>query len=69
MSDFTEPLYSLLNPETGEFSRVLNMDFSLKEHYRTVYCDGEAAYALCRLYRLTKEENGYFTPKKQWTTS
>lgn len=53
-------ILSLLNPETGEFSHVLNMDFSLKERYRTVYYDGEAAYALCRLYRLTKEEKWLF---------
>ena len=53
-------ILSLLNPETGEFSHVLNMDFSLKECYRTVYYDGEAAYALCRLYRLTKEEKWLF---------
>ena len=53
-------ILSLLNPETGEFSHVLNMDFSLKERYRTVYYDGEATYALCRLYRLTKEEKWLF---------
>jgi len=53
-------ILSLLNPETGEFSHVLNMDFSLKERYRTVYYDGEAAYALCRLYRLTKGERWLF---------
>ena len=57
-------IFSLLNPETGEFSHVLNMDFSLKERYRTVYYDGEAAYALCRLYRLTKEEKWLFYAKK-----
>ncbi len=57
-------ILSLLNPETGEFSHVLNMDFSLKEHYRTVYYDGEATYALCRLYRLTKEEKWLFYAEK-----
>lgn len=57
-------ILSLLNPETGEFSHVLNMDFSLKERYRTVYYDGEAAYALCRLYRLTKEEKWLFYAEK-----
>ena len=57
-------ILSLLNPETGEFSHVLNMDFSLKERYRTMYYDGEAAYALCRLYRLTKEEKWLFYAKK-----
>lgn len=57
-------ILSLLNPETDEFSHVLNMDFSLKERYRTVYYDGEAAYALCRLYRLTKEEKWLFYAEK-----
>ena len=57
-------ILSLLNPETGEFSHVLNMDFSLKERYRTVYYDGEAAYALCRLYRLTKGEKWLFYAEK-----
>ena len=57
-------ILSLLNSETGEFSHVLNMDFSLKECYRTVYYDGEAAYALCRLYRLTKEEKWLFYAEK-----
>lgn len=57
-------ILSLLNPETGEFSHVLNMDFSLKERYRTVYYDGEATYALCRLYRLTKEEKWLFYAEK-----
>lgn len=57
-------ILSLLNPETGEFSHVLNMDFSLKECYRTVYYDGEATYALCRLYRLTKEKKWLFYAEK-----
>ena len=57
-------ILSLLNPETGEFSHVLNMDFSLKERYRTVYYDGEATYALCRLYRLTKGEKWLFYAEK-----
>lgn len=57
-------ILSLLNPKTGEFSHVLNMDFSLKERYRTVYYDGEAAYALCRLCRLTKEEKWLFYAEK-----
>ena len=50
-----EGILSLLDQETGEYYRVLNADFSPKEAFRTVYYDGEATYALCRLYGLTGE--------------
>ncbi len=52
-----EGILRLQDAHDGTFYHVLNAaDFSRKESYRTVYYDGEATYALCRLYRLTDDE-------------
>lgn len=50
-----EGILSMLNQETGEYVHVLKEDFSQKEAFRTVYYDGEATFALCRLYTLTND--------------
>lgn len=46
-------ILSMLDQKTGKFYHVLNGSFSQKEEFRTVYYDGEATFALCRLYSLT----------------
>jgi len=50
-----EGILTMLDQETGEYYHVLNGDFTRKERLRTVYYDGEATFALCRLYSLTGE--------------
>lgn len=49
-------ILTMLDQESGEYYHVLNKDYSHKEAFRTVYYDGEATFALCRLYKLTGDE-------------
>jgi len=49
-------IVSMMDPATGTYQHVLNADFTLKDAQSTVCYDGEAAFALCRLYGLTGEE-------------
>ena len=49
-------ILSLMDQSAGTYYHVLNGDFTRKEELRTVYYDGEATFALSRLYALTGEE-------------
>lgn len=49
-------ILTMFDNTNGKFYHVLNSDFSRKEELRTVYYDGEATFALSRLYGLTKEQ-------------
>lgn len=50
-------LMELFDSRCGRFFHVLNYpSLSPKDQFRTVYYDGEATFALCRLYGLTKDK-------------
>lgn len=49
-------ILTMLDQSDGTYYHVLNGDFSRKEEYRTIYYDGEATFALCRLYGLTGDK-------------
>jgi len=55
-TDLGNGILELMDLENGTFYHVLNMDFSPKEEFRTVYYDGESAYALTLLYEMTGDE-------------
>lgn len=49
-------ILTLLDTSTGEYTHVMNMDYTVKEEFRTVYYDGEATFALSRLYGFDGNE-------------
>ena len=52
-----EGILSLMDETKGTYYHVLNFPgFTEKEEFRTVYYDGEATYALARMYGLSKQE-------------
>ena len=54
-----------MQEDGGNYIHVLNAsDFSKKEDYRTVYYDGEATFALIKLYGITNDEKYLNSAKK-----
>lgn len=51
-----ESILAALDEGTGEYYHVLDREFNGVEKTRTVYYDGEATFALIRLYGLTGDE-------------
>ena len=50
-----EGILSMMDVEKGTYRHVLYLDFSEKEAFRCIFYDGEATFALVRLYALTHD--------------
>ncbi len=57
MKQLAEGISYFQNKQDGSYVHVLNFpDLSIKEEFRTVYYNGEAAFALMRLYDIDKDQ-------------
>ncbi len=49
-------ILTMLDEETGKYYHVLDGSYNRKAEFRTVYYDGEATFALCRLYGASGDQ-------------
>lgn len=51
-----EGILQLRGEKPGSYIHILNPDGSVKQVFSTIFFDGEAAFALCKMYGLTGEQ-------------